>query len=433
MYEAARPFLLAVAIGLLIGLERERAHADRKTHDPLGSRTFTLLAMLGAVAAYVESPGIGIVLSSFAGAIIVAGYFRSPLGADAVGVGATTEVAAMVTFILGYLVRFEPVLGIMLATVTLVVLALKPRIHHFARAGLNEKEISASLTFLVIAFVVTPLLPNRNVDPWNLINPSRLWLVFVMMAGVSFAGYIAVRVMGPGRGMAAAGFFSGFVSSTATTMSLAQTSREEETTAGTFAVGIVLANVASVLAQLLIVGATSPPLLPAALPVLLAPILVGAGAAWLAIRIVGQAARAGLTLENPLALKSTAKFAVVLGIVLIVSSAAGRFFGSRGVLATAVLVGSTDVHAVTLAIGTLARGGNISIQDAVLGILIAFCSNMVVKLVLAAWAGGRRLLMVVGPPLLGMMGAAIAAYFALRSFADRILPGLTSGANPGSP
>src|SRR5262245_29546334 len=104
MFETARPFLLAIAIGLLIGPERERAHADREVHDPLGSRTFTLLAMLGAVAAYLESPAMGIVLAAFAGAIIVAGYFRTPLGKDAIGVGATTEVAAMVTFTLGYLV-----------------------------------------------------------------------------------------------------------------------------------------------------------------------------------------------------------------------------------------------------------------------------------------------------------------------------------------
>lgn len=411
MYEIARPFLLALAIGLLIGIERERAHADQKVHDPLGSRTFTLLAMLGAVAAYVEAPAVAVVLAVFAAAIILAGYFRSPLGPDATGVGATTEVAAMATFTLGYLARHDAALSVMLAVITMVVLTLKQQVHHFARAGINQKETSAALTFLVIAFVVLPLLPNRYVDPWNLINPSRLWLLFVLMAGIGFAGYIAVRVVGPSRGMAAAGFFAGFVSSTAATLTLAQKSRSATTLPGSLAIGIVLANVASVTAQAVIVGASNPALLPAALPVLMAPVLLGAAGTWFAVKVYGQEGPTGLALDNPLALKSTAKFAFVLGAVLVIASAATRSFGSRGTLATALLVGATDVHAVTLAVSTLAAGGTIGARDAVLGILVAFAANMTVKLVLAGWAGGRRLLVVVGPPMVGMVAAAAVAFY----------------------
>ena len=106
MFETARPFLMALAIGLLVGIERERAHAESQVHDPLGSRTFALLALLGAVAADVENAAVAVTLVVFAGAIVVAGYMRTPIGPRGTGVGATTEVAAMVTFTLGYLARF---------------------------------------------------------------------------------------------------------------------------------------------------------------------------------------------------------------------------------------------------------------------------------------------------------------------------------------
>ncbi len=415
MFETARPFLLAIAIGLLIGIERERAHADRHVRDPLGSRTFTLLALLGAVAAYVENRPFAIALAAFAGAIILAGYLRAPLGPEGSGVGATTEVAAMVTFTLGYLARFEVELTVMLAVITLVVLALKPRIHHFAQAGLSSKEVSAALTFLVIAFVVLPLLPNRAVDPWGLFNPFRLWLLFALITGIGFLGYFAVRALGPGRGLAVAGLFGGFVSSTATTLSLARKNREAPGLAGHIAAGIVLANAASAAAQLVVVAVANPGMVAMVLPVVGWPVAVGAlaGAVWYLGRTAPHGETASeFTIENPLALESSAGFALVLGVMLVVTSAATRYFGAAGVLATAAIGGAADVHAVTLAVSTIAAAGTLTERGAILAILVGFLANMVVKISLAGWAGGRRLLLVVVPPLVAMMAAGVAAFLA---------------------
>ncbi len=415
MFETARPFLLAIAIGLLIGIERERAHADRVVRDPLGSRTFTLLALLGAVAAFVESQPFAIVLALFAGAIILAGYMRQPIGPEGSGVGATTEVAAMVTFTLGYLARYQVELTVMLAVITLVVLALKPRIHHFAQAGLSTKEVSAALTFLVIAFVVLPLLPNRAMDPWGLFNPFRLWLLFASITGIGFCGYFAVRALGPDRGFPVAGLFAGFVSSTAATLSLARKARETAGLAGPLAAGIVLANVASATAQLVVVAVANPELVHEVMPVVGAPVAVGVLATAAALWNFGRTGQAGetasaFTVENPLALRSSAAFAAALAVVLVVTSAATRYFGSAGVLATAAIGGAGDVHAVTLAVSTLAAAGTISQHDAVLAIVVGFVANMVVKITLAGWAGGRRLLLVAAPPLLVMMAACVVAF-----------------------
>ncbi|HKQ62531.1 MAG TPA: DUF4010 domain-containing protein [Candidatus Polarisedimenticolaceae bacterium] len=412
MFAIARPFLLALAIGLMIGIERERAQRDNPTHHPLGSRTFTLIALLGAVAAHLASQTLAAVLALFVLVMIVAGYFKLKIGAEGEGVGATTEVAAMVTFILGYLARLEPELSIMLGVLTLVVLAIKPRLHEFARAGLTQQEVSAALTFLVIAFVVFPLLPDRYVDPWGLINPARLWLIFLLIAGISFGGYAAVRVLGAGRGLAVAGLSAGLVSSTTATVVLAQKSRDNPALTGPAATGIVLANMGSAVAQLVIVAVIYPEMEPAVAPLVIAPVVLGAlataGALW--VMRAQDAGEPALLLENPLSLRRSAKLAAVLAVVLVITSAASRFLGTAGVLTTALLAGTTNHHAVTLAVTNLVAAGDLGTHTALLAITCGFVANMLVKLVLAGWVGGRRLLLAVAPPLVGMMAAAVVAY-----------------------
>jgi uncharacterized membrane protein (DUF4010 family) len=412
LFEIAQPFLLALAIGLLVGIERERAHADLPTHDPLGSRTFTLLALLGAVAGYLEEVAIAMVIVLFAGAIVLAGYFRSRVGPEGTGIGVTTEVAAMATFVLGYMTHTAPVLAAMLGVIMIVLLALKSRIHEFAKAGIAEKEVSAALIFLVIALVVLPLLPDEAVDPWGLINPARFWLVLVLIAGISFGGYILVRTFGPGWGLPLAGFAAGLVSSTAATLSLAQRSRETKGVEAPAAAGIVLANTASVLAQLVIVAALSEVLLRDVAPVLGSVTLVGFVSSAIAVWIAHQDGESHLSfkIENPLALKATVSLALLVAVVMVVMTAASRVFGQAGTLVTSALGGSVDVHAVTFTVSNLSLAGKVPVHEATLAILVAFLANMVVKISLTAWAGSRRLLLVVAGPLLAMMAAGILAY-----------------------
>lgn len=411
MFETARPFLLALALGLLMGIERERAQADAPTRDPLGSRTFTLLALLGAVAAHLQDRMLSSVLAVFAGAIILAGYFRTRLGEDGAGVGVTTEVAGMAAFVLGYLARNEPELAIMLTVITIVVLALKPRIHQFARAGLKPAEVTAALTFLVISFVVLPLLPDRPIDPWSVVNPARLWLLLVLIAGISFGGYLAVRWLGPGIGLALAGLSAGFVSSTVATLVLSRKYREGGGSAAPPAAGIVLANVASAAAQMVIVAVTYPEMMTVVLPILGVEILVGSVATAAALWILGQKPVAGeFRLENPLALRPTVLLAGALGLALVLISVAVRSYGSGGLYLTSVLGGTANAHAVTLAAATLAKNGSVPVRDAVLAILLGLGANLVSKLALAGWVGGRRLLIAVAPPLLAMVVAGFVAF-----------------------
>ncbi len=411
MFDVARPFLLALAIGLLIGIERERAKADAPTVDPLGSRTFALLGILGAVAAHVTDHALAVVMAVFAGAIILAGYLRTKLSPEGKGVGVTTEVAAMATFVLGYLAKSDPWLTVMLAVLVLLLLALKPSIHAFAKAGIQPQEMTASLTFLVLAFVVLPLLPDRTVDPWNLINPARLWLLLVLFAGISFGGYIAVRMFGPQWGLPLAGIAGGLVSSTATTLSMSHKVRDAPGLVLPAAVAIVLANTASAAAQIGIAAVVFPDLVGPLVPVIGLPVAVGAlGALGALYRLKHHGEVGRFDLGNPLSMKSALEFSVALAVIVVVVSIASRTFGAAATLVTAALGGSTNAHAVSVAVSNLASSGSLPMNDAALAILIAVLSNMTVKLALIAWVGGRRLALVVWPPLLGMMVSGVAGW-----------------------
>ena len=413
MFETARPFLLALAIGLLIGIERERAKADAPEHSPLGSRTFALIAILGALVAHLAGQSVAVVIAVAAVGMVLLGYTRTHVGEAGSGGGTTTEFAAVVTFVLGFLARDEAGLAVMLAVVTLAMLALKPRIHEFARAGISQQELSASLTLLVIAFVVLPLLPDHPIDPWGLVHPARLWLVIVLIAGVGFGGYVAVRAFGARWGLPLAGLAGGFVSSTAATLSLSQRVREDRGIAGPASVGIVLANVASATAQVGIVAIIAPGLLAPILPVLGLPILVGLSAAAIAWLATGREDDGGsFTLGNPLAFRATLTFGALLALILVAVTLASRLFGDAGVLATAGLGGTTDVHAVTLAVSNLFEVGEIEASRAALAVLVAFTANMAVKLGLAAWAGGRAVAVRVWPTLVLMVLAGVGGWIA---------------------
>jgi uncharacterized membrane protein (DUF4010 family) len=343
----------------------------------------------------------------------IAAYLRPPVDGRHES-GTTTEIAAVITFGLGWLAHDQARLAAMIGVIVVAVLWLKPRIHAFAHQGLNDQEVKAALTFLVIALVVLPLLPNRTVDPWDIVNPSRLWLLFVLIAGVGFAGYIAVRALGPARGLATAGFFAGLVSSTAATLSLSQRAKAQPEFAGSLATGIVLANVASAVAQVLVVAVAAPGLVRSAVSLLGAPIVVGALGTVVAVRFLRRrdavAPDASFHLANPLELKPALGMAAMFAVVLAAAAVAGRVFGSSGVVVTAAIAGTNDVHAATLAASVLSAAGSIAPGQALLAILVAFVVNMIVKTTIVAVVGGRRLLAATAPPLAAMTAAAIVAF-----------------------
>ena len=211
-WQQIQPFLVALAIGLLLGLERERGHFGKL---PAGSRSFALLSLAGAVAATFSMWAVVVGLGAVAGLMAIA-YFRTS-GEDP---GTTTEIAAIVAYLLGALACSRPAVAGALAVIVALLLVSKDRIHRFARDIVSEVELEDAIKFFVVAFVVLPLLPNQPFGPYGVLNPAKVWLIVVLLTGIGWLGYIGVRALGPRRGLLVTGLAGGFVSASATTASM---------------------------------------------------------------------------------------------------------------------------------------------------------------------------------------------------------------------
>lgn len=212
-----QPYLVALAIGLMLGFERERSHNGTVA---AGSRSFALLALMGAAAA---SFGPWVVIAGLAcvGALVALAYVRTSREDP----GTTSEIAALVAYLLGALAYARPAVAVALAVVVVVLLLSKNRIHRFARDIVTEVELEDAVKFFVVAFVVLPLLPDRPLGPYGVLNPAKVWLLVVLLTGIGWVGYIAVRALGPQRGLLITGLAGGFVSASATTASMARLSK----------------------------------------------------------------------------------------------------------------------------------------------------------------------------------------------------------------
>ncbi|MGW4213614.1 MgtC/SapB family protein [Lentzea sp. NPDC004789] len=201
----------ALAIGLLLGVEREHDNA-RDSVRPAGSRTFPLIALAGAVSAAVSPVLLGVALVAVA-ALVIAWYLRTTEP------GATTEIAAITAFLLGALAWQRPELAVPVGVVIAALLAAKRPLHRFARKVLSDQDIRDAMILFVVAFVVLPLLPDRPLGPYGVLNPTRVWWLVIAVTVIGWAGYVAARAFGQRWGLLVTGFAGGFVSGSATTAS----------------------------------------------------------------------------------------------------------------------------------------------------------------------------------------------------------------------
>ena len=383
-WQALQPFLVALAIGLLLGFERERSH---KRTLPAGSRSFALLSLLGAVAATF---GPWAVITGLAGvtALMALAYFRTSTEDP----GTTTEIAAVVAFLLGALAYDRPGIAVALAVVVVGLLVSKSRIHRFARDIVTEVEMEDAIKFFVVAFVVLPLLPNQPMGPYGVLNPAKVWLLVVLLTGIGWLGYVGVRALGAERGLMVTGLAGGFVSASATTASMGRLSR----TAGVRAplASALAASLATFVQLLIVIGYVDPAVLRRLWPPVLAAALVlvvVAGYVYRGARRDNHAAPAadGTPEGRPFALKPALLLAAVLVFALLVGRWGADVLGPRGAVLGAFGAGLADAHAGSVAAASLAAKGDISVSTALLAIAAALGSNLLVKCALAFSSGGR--------------------------------------------
>ena len=389
--EVAASLAVAGLAGLAVGIEREwSGHASGPSARFAGARTFLLLGLLGGLAGWLTSGGLvaaGALILAAGGALTVAAYVVTarPGGTFVEG---TTEVAALVVLALGMVAGLGfPLVTSAVASVMVLALAEKTRIQA-AIKRLGERELTAALQFAVLALVILPLLPPGPFGPYDSIRPRALWVVVLIFCALNFVGYLVSRAVGAHRGYTITGLMGGLVSSTAVTLQFSQRSREAATLGTALGLGVVgactvLAIRVGILATVLD-AAVGRALLPYLVPVL----LVGLAVLILVfLRRKRDVSRdAPEPPRNPLALWTAIRMAVAFQVVLLLVPVVREAWGATGVLASAAVLGFTDVDAMTFAMTQLAGGGEAAALGAQ-GIAVGILSNTVLKLVIALALG----------------------------------------------
>lgn len=395
-YEPWWRFGFSLVIGALIGLEREFYQQKEGTPDFAGIRTFSLIALVGSVSSFLADD-FGIILTalSLGGLILltVVSYYRELIRNES-EVGITTEVAAILTFLFGALVMSEhAMVAIALAVVTSLIITFKGELHNFIK-NMSPEDIHYTLQFALIAAVIYPLLPNRTVDPLDLVNPSQIWLMVILVSGIGFSGYILMKILGPSPGINLMGILGGLASSTATTISFSSASKKHPEMTHHYARAIVLASTVMFPRALFLILVIYPPLvLKVIIPFAL---MVISG---LIFNFITKKKRENKSdsvhpeykITNPLKLSTAIKFGLIYAFVLVGLDYAQKLFGTSGIYLTSFLTGLTGIQAITLNLTHLAERAQLSSDVAGVALIIAVLMNTVSKGAISYYSGSPEL------------------------------------------
>lgn len=404
---------VSLAIGLLIGLERGWRSRDEDDHlRTAGLRTFALSGLLGGVTGLIgQQQGttlIGLVFLGYSAAFAAFHWLEARAERN---FSVTSVVAGMSTFMLGVLAVVGDLRAAIAGAVAMaVLLAMREQLHRWV-ASLSWAEIRSGLTLLAMTFLLLPILPNRTIDPWDAINPYIIWLLTILIAAVSFSGYVAIRIFGDRLGVMMAAVAGGLASSTATTITLAELVRQHPESRNLLAGGILTAGLVMVARVAIVASALNPMLLqPLLLPLLSGGFILAVGAGLMLVLSRGSSQQPVLKIANPLEMASALKMAALLTSVMLAAHLLQRYFGDAGVLATAGLSGMADVDAIVISMARMAMGA-VDPALAAQAILFATAVNTLVKSVLAAAAGDGKLGLLVA--LVSVVAVAAGAVTAL--------------------
>ncbi len=397
---------ISLAIGLLIGVERERRKGGGDERAPAGLRTFGLAALAGGLSLAFGGEAVLVATSLVIGALTAVGYRRTRSRDP----GLTTEVALVTTVLLGALAVREPGLASGLAVAVVILLAARSRLHRFVRRVLTEQELHDALIFAAAALVVLPLTPDHPVGPLGIVNPRTLWRLAVIFMAISGAGYVALRALGPAVGLAVSGFVSGFISSSATIGAMGARARENDKLRPAAVAGAVLSTVATILEMTALLAATSRGTLRA----MLWPLLFGGLAAVayaLAFVVRGARSRVGDPKDRGRAFRlgPALAFAGAISLATLLSAAVHMWLGQRGLVLAAAVAGFADAHAAAVAVASMVATGRVAPAAAVLPILVGLTTNTLTKMTLAILSRDRAYALEVIPGLIAVLAAAWAA------------------------
>lgn len=380
--------ILSLVLGFLIGLQREmHTIYSNKTQDFGGARTFSMISLFGYLSAWFStfSPYFFLIASVMMGLLLIAAYIVNSV--SIAEKGATTEFAALVTFVIGGMLNYSlPIFSVFITIIVLFVLNIKDTVREYEQT-ITKKDLSAAILFMIMTFVILPILPDRAIDPMGLVNLYRIWVMVVLVAGISFFGYIAIRILGSTHGIGVAGLFGGLVSSTAVAMSMARRVHENGFLAKNLALGIALASSM----MLIRAGLEMWVINPAITRLFIIPIAVGSlfGYGYIAMLYFTSKREnipQNIEFKNPFDLKEALLMGLVFGATLALITLSNRYVGDMGVYAVALVSGIADVDAIILSLSSLAKNG-LNPSTAQYAILIAIISNTLAKSALVLFFG----------------------------------------------
>jgi len=400
-----------LGIGLLIGLERERNPAGKA-----GVRTFALVSLLGTLASllgvYADTGWLlPAGLLAVTGMLIVA-YARVAPTEDP---GTTTVAAAGVAYLLGALAGFgEATLAAALAILVTALLYFKPELESWSAALKREEQVSL-LQFLVITFIVLPILPDRTYGPYGVLNPREIWLMVVLISGVGVASYMAMRVAGERHGTLLTGLLGGLVSSTATTALYARRSNESPALSQVALVVVSLANLVVLVRVAVLAAVVAPGILPRLAPVLGAALAAGL----VAVAFLLHRSQRGTQLalppaRNPAEIGMAVRFGALYAFVLLAAAWLQDLVGSHGLYIATALSGVADVDPGVLSALNLYGADRIESATAVSAIAIALLANTLFKLGVLAWFGRGLALRALAPFGAALAGGAAGLLYVLK-------------------
>lgn len=372
-----QPYLIAIVIGLLVGIEREKA---QKSHPTLGVRTFLMISLLGAIAGGIGNTWMAWIVTAFVMGLILLSYYPLSRRQNA-DRGTTTEFAAAVVFCLGYAAHTLPLLSAIIGPIVALILFSKPPLHRFSQK-IKRSELETALLLFLGGVVVTSLVPDQVIDPWNIFNPRKFGYLVLTLATLEFTSYVAVKIFGVTAGSLVSGFFGGLVSSSAVLVSSAKLSIKSKERSDALLSSAIIAKVAALLELLFIVALVAPPLFTQ----LVAPVSAGMAAGVIFLLLIHQKRKSEpneLLLKSPLEWRGVLRLSLLLSGLIILISFAKNSIGENGALAVSFLAGIFELHGVSLANATILSQQKMTIDSAYQNILVALGASLFGKIGMA--------------------------------------------------
>lgn len=405
----------ALAIGLLIGVERGwRSRDEKEGQRVAGLRTYGLTGLLGGSAGllsqYIGMIVFGFIFLGFSAAVTVVYAMHRRVSGDA---SITSLITILLTFLLGALATLDHVnLATSTAVVTAILLRFKDTLHAWLRS-LEQDELHAALQLLLISIVLLPILPDHSYGPWQAFNPYEIWWMVVLIASISFVGYLVMKTSSPRKGVILTALAAGMVSSTALTLHFSRLSQQQGDMKNLLAAGILVACGTMFPRIVLISSLINPALFNALIiPMAVMTILTFSAAAFMWNQSVDYHPSKFTHLGNPLELKSALFFGALLVLIILLGKAAIHFFGETGIYLLAAVSGIADVDPINLTLSRMSTA-ELSLDVAILGIVIASSSNTLIKAILAMFIGGASMVVRIVLPLLLVVIAGLTTTWLL--------------------